>query len=382
MDGKFEHIDLRLVEPPFGSNLTDLIIDLDHLRKKKLYGTTKPHIFFQLKSIFHTLESIGSASIEGNRTTIAEFIEKKIEDRQTSDERIIEIQNMEKALAFIDKNIEKEKIDRAFVSELHKRVVDGLKKEGSRNPGDFRKINVQIKNSRHVTPDVVQVPFYMEELFAFINRDDPPKYDLLKTAIAHHRFVWIHPFDNGNGRAVRLITYAMLVKQGFNVHIGRIVNPTAVFCSDRNMYYKMLTGADAGTEAALLGWCEYVLGGLKGEIEKIDRLLDYAYLRERILLPTIQHSAKHKLCTDQEAQVLTVAAKRQEFKAADLKEIFPGKLSAEISRIIRNLINKKMILPVEPKARKYVLRFDNSYLLRGVIEMFDKNGFLPLPLNQ
>lgn len=31
---KFFHYDLKLVEPAFGSSLTDLIIELDFLRKK------------------------------------------------------------------------------------------------------------------------------------------------------------------------------------------------------------------------------------------------------------------------------------------------------------------------------------------------------------
>jgi hypothetical protein len=38
-----------------------------------------------------------------------------------------------------------------------------------------------------------------------------------------------------NGRTVRLFTYAMLVKTGFNVNVGRIINPTAVFCSYRKI---------------------------------------------------------------------------------------------------------------------------------------------------
>jgi len=59
----------------------------------------------------------------------------------------------------------------------------------------------------------------MEELFTFINNDDDKKYDLIKTALAHHRFVWIHPFDNGNGRTVRLFTYVLLVKLGFNINV-------------------------------------------------------------------------------------------------------------------------------------------------------------------
>jgi len=65
---------LQLVEPSFDSPLTDLIIELDYLRKKSLEGSTHPQVFFQLKHIFHTLESIGSARIEGNNTTIAEYI--------------------------------------------------------------------------------------------------------------------------------------------------------------------------------------------------------------------------------------------------------------------------------------------------------------------
>ena len=81
----FKHYDLQLVEPSFGSELTDLIIELDHLRKKRLGGTTHPIVFFQLKHIFHTLESIGSARIEGNRTTIAEFIETKLENNPNPD---------------------------------------------------------------------------------------------------------------------------------------------------------------------------------------------------------------------------------------------------------------------------------------------------------
>ncbi len=72
---KFLHYDLKLLEPTFGSSLTDLIIDLDYLRRQHLSMSTHPKVFFQLKHIFHTLESISSARIEGNNTTIAEYIE-------------------------------------------------------------------------------------------------------------------------------------------------------------------------------------------------------------------------------------------------------------------------------------------------------------------
>ena len=41
-EAKFEHHDLRLVEPSFGSPLTDLIIELEHLREKS--GLVVPRI--------------------------------------------------------------------------------------------------------------------------------------------------------------------------------------------------------------------------------------------------------------------------------------------------------------------------------------------------
>lgn len=387
MAANFKHIDLHLVDPPFWSKLNMLVIELDHLRRKLLNGTTDPIIFFQLKKIFHLLESIGSARIEGNRTTLAEYIERKIEGSEVRDERFLEIENNEKALNFIEENIGDKKINRALLSEIHKIITENLTPppngEGSKNPGDYRKINVYITGSSHIPPDVSTVGSYMEELFNFINKQDKPQYDLLKVAIVHHRFAWIHPFDNGNGRVVRLLTYAMLIKYGFRVHNGgRIINPTAVFCSDREKYYYQLSQADIGSDESMLSWCGYVLGGLKNEINKIDKLLDYKFLETKILLPAIDFALDKKYITEKESKILKLAVKKQVIKAADIKKILPGKVSAAISRTIKKLKDKKMLQAEKDKSRKYVLGFENNHLLRGIIEMLDKEKFLPIPVDK
>ncbi|WP_229689115.1 Fic family protein [Puia dinghuensis] len=373
---------LKLVEPSFTSGLTDLIIELDYLRKKPLEGSTHPHVFFQLKHIFHTLESIGSARIEGNNTTVAEYIETKLEDRTLVLPGIREIQNIEAALDFVDANIKDYPINRTFLSELHKMVVKDLEPppagEGDASPGEYRRHQVKINKSNHVPPEGILIPEYMDELTEFINRPDSPKYDLLKAAIAHHRFVWIHPFGNGNGRTVRLFTYAMLVKLGFNVDIGgRILNPTAIFCSDRNDYYKYLSQADKGTNEGILEWCNYVLKGLKEEIEKIDRLLDYNFLKGNILLPAINYSLDRQQITGTEAKVLRRVTEKQLIQAGDVKSFYPGKADAEVSRQLRKLVDKKMLVPEKQGSRKYLLRFDNNYLLRGVIRALGEKSFLP-----
>lgn len=381
----FKPYDLKLIEPSFGSKLTDLIIELEHLRKKTLGGSTNPQVFFQLKHLFHTLESIGSARIEGNNTTIAEYIETKLDSGDTEKNKshsIIEIQNIEKAMEFIESTIQDYPINKAFVSELHKIIVKDLPPppngEGDLTPGSYRNKNIKISNSLHLPPDSFLVDTYMDDLFSFINSEDSSKYDLLKSAIAHHRFVWIHPFGNGNGRTVRLFTYAMLIKNGFNVNVDRIINPTAVFCSNRNGYYDNLSKADSGSDNDVLEWCEYVLKGLKEEIEKIDKLTDYEYLKKEILIPSINFSFERQIITEIESKILKETIEKQVVQNLDLEKFFKGKAKSEISRQIKKLIDKKMLIPERDSARKYVLRFDNNYLLRGIIKMLDEKGFLPI----
>jgi len=374
-----KHYDLKLEEPPFDSSLIDLIIDLNHLCRKQLKGTTPTRVFFQLKSIFHIMESVGSARIEGNNTTLLEYIETKLEEKGDVPSGIKEIQNIENAMDFIEKNVKNQPITRAFICEIHKMVVDELlpppKGEGNRNPGEYRRSNLKINHSHHRPPDFLKVEDYMNELLDFINKNDSPKYDLLKTAIAHHRFVWIHPFGNGNGRTKHLFTYAMLIKLGFNENIGRIINPTAVFCNNRNNYYKYLEKADSGQASGIFAWCEYVLRGLKEEIEKIDKLLDYEYLANEILLPTISLSLERKYITDIEAKILRKVIDKKTMQSNDLKDIFPGKHSSEISRQVKRLVDRKML--EREGARNYGISFGDNYLLRAIIKILGEKGFLP-----
>jgi len=57
----------------------------------------------------------------------------------------------------------------------------------------------------------------------------------------------------------------MLIKLGFNVDAGRILNPTLIFCSNRENYYTYLAQADSANETGSLNWCEYMLQSLKPE---------------------------------------------------------------------------------------------------------------------
>ncbi len=387
----FIDIPLILPEPSWGSNLARIIVELEKLRVKRLGGAVPPYIFFQLKEIFQWMESLGSVRIEGNRTTLAEFVEKIIDQvpKDTTEEKLREIFNIDRAIEFIDAQIKNgTKITRAHLSEIHKIIVDGLTPppdgEGSKYPGQLRKTPVSIKGATVVLPDPIQVPTYLEELLGFVNTPVDLQNDLLVTALAHHRMTWVHPFDNGNGRMVRMFTYAMLIKQNFQVKAGRILNPTAIFCMDRQKYYDMLALADTGKTEHVLAWCEYVLGGLKDEIEKIDRLLNIHYVVEKILLPSITDALEKKMITDREYEILkaVIRSKKMTIKSADLEKVIGQESSVQRSRIIRKLLDKKMLQSINENGRIYTIGFNNNYLLRSVITSLEKNGFIPQSLNK
>jgi Fic family protein len=379
MPPDFRHFDLRLVEPQFSSDLTNLVMELHYLKRYRLSGKTPPRIFFQLKEFFHLLESLSSARIEGNITTIAELVETQIDPQSERTEQIREIENMSHAMEFIEEVVEESKgINQALIFELHKKTVTHLTREGDKTPGYFRRENVKISGSNHRPPDYTKVQDYMTELIDFFNRNNDSKYDLLKIALTHHRFAWVHPFQNGNGRVARLLTYAMLIERGFNVETGRILNPSAVFCNDRETYYKMLSEADSGTDKGLLKWCKYVLTGLRDELTKIDKLLNYDFLSQRILKPAIRYTLERKLVTDLEASILNLAVDKTIFRSADLVDILPGKGSVERSRSIARLRNRKLITPIAPGTRRYVMSFSNSLLLRGITHALAEEQFITL----
>ena len=67
----------------------------------------------------------------------------------------------------------------------------------------------------YATPE--ETPAKMEELMNWL-RGHQEKHDLhpiIVAAIFHHRFVSIHPFDDGNGRMSRLLMNLLLLQDGY-----------------------------------------------------------------------------------------------------------------------------------------------------------------------
>jgi Fic family protein len=112
----------------------------------------------------------------------------------------------------------------AFILTLHRRFYEGLPESLRQlrdeneivamvEPGQWRQQNVKV--GRHVPPDAKGLASLMEGFCDEYRSARYPGYSrLIGLACAHHRFLWIHPFMDGNGRVVRLWTDALFRAEG------------------------------------------------------------------------------------------------------------------------------------------------------------------------
>lgn len=157
-------------------------------------------------------------------------------------------------------------------------------------PGQWRQRDVEI--GRHVPPEYQALPALMPR---FCEEYHPGKYSgdhkLIAIAAAHHRFLWIHPFLDGNGRVIRLWTDAALKAAGLESY--------GVWCLSRGLarsaetYKAALARADYPrqgssdgrgylSQTALMEFCEFVLDTALDQANYMSDLLALEKLRERI----------------------------------------------------------------------------------------------------
>jgi Fic family protein len=93
----------------------------------------------------------------------------------------------------------------------------------------------------HIAPEAEDVPAALDDLVAFLAREDLPV--LVHAAIAHAQFETIHPFTDGNGRTGRALVHALLAGKG----LMRTTAPvSAGLLTDLEAYTDALTAYRSG----------------------------------------------------------------------------------------------------------------------------------------
>ena len=85
--------------------------------------------------------------------------------------------------------------------------------------GKFRTVPVFISGSHYPLSLPEQIPALMDKFLAWYRRNETELHPLELAALAHQKFVFIHPFVDGNGRVARLLMNLVLLRFGYPITI-------------------------------------------------------------------------------------------------------------------------------------------------------------------
>jgi len=143
-------------------------------------------------------------------------------------------------------------ISQVDIKELNKLILvkdfwkdaqtpDGLHTRREIKVGEYKEFpnSVRLTNGEifHYA-EPFEVPAKMQELMDWYNDEKTGLHPVTLAALFHHKFVLIHPFDDGNGRISRLMMNYILLRFGYPPIIIRSV--------DKTKYLNALRLADAG----------------------------------------------------------------------------------------------------------------------------------------
>jgi len=200
----------------------------------------------------------------------------------------------------------------AFIRELHRhfvsqlpealRVVTGHEGDAAMPainvPGELRSRHVDV--GAHRAPPPEELP---DLLAAFAQGWSTLPKTPAHILLAHHRFAWIHPFLDGNGRIGRLLSTAMLAQHGLDAE--GLWSLSRGLAKRRDRYYEHLALADAPrqgdfdgrgalSQKAATRFVEFMLDTCEDQIGFMTARLQIEHVRDRVA----RFCAERKLVMD------------------------------------------------------------------------------------
>jgi Fic family protein len=237
-------------------------------------------------------------------------------------------------------------------------------------PGEWRNGPEQdVVVGRHIPPSSARIDDFMahfESRFRF-NRMGKA-VQLMALASAHHRFNYIHPFPDGNGRVSRLMSHAMAFHAGIGAHsLWSVSRGLARGLNSRGDYKRMMDYADTPhqgdrdgrgnlSEAALAAFVLWFLKVCLDQVQFMSKLYDLDTLSRRL------HSYvdRHPELKAEAARMLDEALIRGEFERGDIARI-TGLPERSARRLLSEVIEDGLLASDTQKG-KVSLRFPTHAL--------------------
>ncbi len=302
------------VEEMIPENLSELAHTVVQ-KSEALAGKLHPVALQQLSGVTRITNAYYSNLIEGHITRPAE-IKGALEGDYSDNEEKRALQ--EEAVAHVELQ---EEIDRIalfgelldptspeYIQYLHTEFYSKLPEEfmwvrdrdGEKRfrivPGEFRTSDVTVGELN--PPEWKHVPALMDYFHLRFGRQQMGQIaKVLAIPAAHHRALYIHPYSDGNGRVMRLMSHAMChragigagglwsISRGLARGLGGVVGQTQ-YKERMQMADAQRAGAHDGrgvrSYSALVGFTEWFLEVMIDQIEFMGTLFDFENLDKRL----------------------------------------------------------------------------------------------------
>lgn len=279
-----------------------------------------------------------SNSIEGNPLSLPEVTNLLLGDRVPANRDEKEVKNYFEILKNLDLYSDKT-LSLAIIQQTHQQLLSGVNDKiagAIRNKKviighyqkDGEKLSLDIK---HEPPfhTKIQIEKMTTELLDWLAADKHSPI-IVKVGIFHHQFVYIHPFEDGNGRVCRLLTALFLIQSGYLINKYFVLDDW--YDIDRSLYSDKLHSADCGDKTE---WLEYFSDGVKyslqGALAKVKNAIKTLNIEER---PTAREQEVLKLFQTAKEMTSTDLARKLHISRQQAHNLL-------ISLIEKGLIRKK-----------------------------------------
>ena len=366
---------LSLIEPllvsessPRRTGLTDQALKLT--QKAAGFRKSLPDgVMTALAGLVRAMNCYYSNLIEGHDTHPID-IERALNDEYSADPKKRDLQLEAKAHIAVQQWIDEGGLDgRALtaesIREVHRRFCEllpddllwvTLESTGEKVqvlPGAYRTRDVQV--GRHVPVSPGAVPRFMarfEEGYAKLGATDT----ILAAATAHHRLSWIHPFADGNGRVMRLMSHAVLREA---LDTGGVWSIARGLARNVDEYKRLLADCDQTkrndldgrghlSEEALVEFTSLFLRVCIDQVEFMEKLVQPDELRTRIMVWAEEEAKLGRLAL-KAGTVLEAVLFRGELPRSDVPALV-GTGKRQAGRIVSGLTEKGVLTSESTRA--------------------------------
>ena len=223
--------------------------------------------------------------------------------------------------------------------------------------GELRQHDVKVGRHVPVSPGaLIRFLTRFEEVYSKLGKSET----ILATAAAHHRLAWIHPFLDGNGRVIRLMSYAMLLD---TLDTGGIWSIARGLARNVDEYRKHLANCDMQkrndpdgrgnlSEDALAEFTRFFLETCLDQVKFMEELVQPEKLRVRIKLWVDELIGTGEL-HEKSGLVLDVILYRGELPRGEVADLL-GTSTRTASRVVAGLIDRGVITSKTSKAPLHI----------------------------